>query len=64
MPLFEVVYWVPQQVGWDAITEEFDDKYEAQARLLEVCHEDPERVGFVFSVARNKRIMSIGVGLD
>ena len=62
MPLFEVVYWVPLQVGWDAITEEFDDKYEAQTRLLEVCHENEERVGFVFSTGRNRRIMSIGVG--
>lgn len=64
MPLFEVVYWVPQQVDLDTITEEFDDKYEAQSRLLEVCHENPERVGFVISTTRNKRIMSIGVGLD
>lgn len=55
---------MPQQADRDAITEEFDDKYEAQARLLEVCHADPERVGFVFSTTRNKRIMSIGVGLD
>ena len=64
MPLFEVVYWRPAADDDVVFSEGHDDKYEAYDRLVQISRNSPDMVGFVFSTARNKRIMSIGVGLD
>ena len=62
--LYQVIYWRPGAEDDVVFSEEHDDKYEAYDRLVQISRNSPDMVGFVFSAARNKRIMSIGVGLD
>lgn len=64
--LYEVIYWIPGNDKEEnrVTTEGYDDKNTAHIRLTALCVADPQKVGYVFSTCGNRRIMTIGVGLE
>ena len=61
---FQVIYWNSNASEEDAETEGFENRGDAYSRLMDICIKNPGFVGYVFSTCGNRRIMTIGVGLE
>ena len=64
MDRYEVIFWIPTAEDDDIETVPCTTREEAFSLLTSLCNANLQRVGFVFDISTNKRIMSIGVALD
>lgn len=64
MPRYEIIFWNSARPDDDVTTHHRNGRNHAFEHLVNVCRVNSDMVGFVFDTNTNKRIMSIGVGLD